>query len=105
MRLRFDFNKKGINMEKYLFIWLLLINVTAFAVFGIDKRRAIKGRFRVREATLFVLSLAGGALGALVAMYIFHHKTKKLYFRFGMPFILLAQVVLLLRLMKILPIC
>ncbi len=77
---------------KILFIWLVAINLISFAAFGIDKRKAVKGRFRISELTLFVLSLAGGSLGGLAAMYTFRHKTKKLYFNFGIPLILVLQL-------------
>ena len=62
---------------KYLYIWLIIINIITFAVFGIDKKKAIDGKFRISELTLFVLSFLGGSLGGLAAMHVFHHKTKK----------------------------
>lgn len=80
---------------KYLLFWLVIINIITFAVFGIDKKKAIDGKFRVSEAALFVLSLLGGSLGGLVAMYSFHHKTRKWYFKFGIPLILIAWAALL----------
>lgn len=80
---------------KYLYIWLTVINIITFAVFGIDKKKAIDGKFRIKELTLFVLSLLGGSLGGLIAMHIFHHKTRKWYFKFGIPLILIAWVALI----------
>lgn len=80
---------------KILFIWLVAINLISFAAFGIDKRKAVKGRFRISELTLFVLSLAGGSPGGLAAMYTFRHKTKKWYFKFGIPLILVLQLVVI----------
>lgn len=80
---------------KYLYIWLIVINIITFAVFGIDKKKAIDGKFRIKELTLFVLSLLGGSLGGLIAMHIFHHKTRKWYFKFGIPLILIAWVALI----------
>ena len=79
---------------KYFYIWLIIINIITFSVFGIDKKKAVDGKFRISEMTLFVLSLIGGSLGGLLAMHVFHHKTKKWYFKFGIPFILLIQAVL-----------
>ena len=77
---------------KYLYIWLVIINIITFAVFGIDKRKAINCKFRISEAALFGLSLLGGSFGGLAAMYTFHHKTRKWYFRFGIPLILILQI-------------
>lgn len=80
---------------KYLYIWLIIINIITFAVFGIDKKKAIDGKFRIKELTLFVLSLLGGSLGGLIAMHTFHHKTRKWYFKFGIPLILIAWVAMI----------
>lgn len=85
---------------KYFCIWLIIINILTFAVFGIDKKKAIDGKFRISELTLFVLSILGGSLGGLAAMYTFHHKTKKWYFKFGIPLILIAQVFLIIFIAK-----
>ena len=71
--------------------YLVLVNVTAFAVYGADKRRAKKDRWRVPERTLFLVALIGGSLGALLGMHVFHHKTKHWYFRVFIPLILLLQ--------------
>lgn len=81
---------------KYFCIWLVIINIITFAVFGIDKKKAIDGKFRISEMTLFILSLLGGALGGFIAMHVFHHKTKKWYFKFGIPLIFAVQVALVL---------
>ncbi len=72
--------------------YLVLINVVAFSVYGADKRRARKDRWRVPEKTLFLLALIGGSLGALLGMKVFHHKTKHWYFRVFIPLILLVQI-------------
>lgn len=93
-------------MEKYLYIWLLLINLITFAVFGFDKAKAVRGKYRIKEATLLTFALLGGALGGIFGMYAFHHKTKKSLFKFGVPLILIAwAVVLVVFYFKILPIC
>ncbi len=85
---------------KYLYIWLIIINIITFAVFGIDKKKAIDGKFRISESALFLLSLLGGSLGGFIAMHTFHHKTKKWYFKFGIPLILIAQVLLIIFIAK-----
>ena len=77
-----------------LAVWLLVINLATFAVYGADKRRARRGAWRVPERTLFLLPLLGGSIGALLGMRVFHHKTKHWYFVWGVPAILLAQLAL-----------
>ena len=79
-------------MQNILIAWLVVINLFAFALFCIDKRRAIQNRWRIKESTLFLVSLAGGALGSLVAMNIFRHKTKTAKFVVGIPFLFLLNV-------------
>lgn len=73
-------------------VYMLIINIVAFIAYGIDKRKAVKNRFRISEATLLSLALIGGSVGALFGMYAFRHKTKKWYFKFGVPMILLLQI-------------
>lgn len=65
--------------------YLLLLNAAAFVAFGADKRRARKGRWRIPERTLLGLSAAGGFVGALLGMRLFHHKTRKPRFAIGVP--------------------
>lgn len=72
--------------------YLLMINITGFAVMGIDKQKAIKKRWRIRESTLFLIALIGGSFGSIVGMRVFHHKTKHWYFVCGMPLILILQI-------------
>ena len=77
-----------------LLLWLAAVNSATLCVYGADKRRARKGKWRVPEKVLFLLPLLGGSVGALLGMYLFHHKTKHWYFRFGIPAILLCQAAL-----------
>ena len=65
--------------------YLFVINVITFAAFGLDKRKAKKRKFRIRESVLLGLALIGGSLGALAGMFLFHHKTRKPAFRIGIP--------------------
>ena len=74
-----------------LIVWLLIMNVTAFALFGIDKSRARNKAWRISEKSLFLPAILGGSLGALCGMYLFRHKTKHWYFRFGLPLLLLIH--------------
>lgn len=73
-------------------VWLAAVNLAALAAFGVDKSRARRGKWRVRERTLFVLALLGGSLGAILGMRLFRHKTRHWYFRFGLPVILALQL-------------
>ena len=75
--------------------YLILVNIAAFVAFGIDKRKAVRHKYRIPEATLLGLALIGGAAGALAGMHLFHHKTRKPLFR-AIPVLLAAQIVLLL---------
>ena len=77
-----------------LLVWLAVINLVTFAVYGIDKGKAKRGAWRIPEKTLFLLPLLGGSLGALLGMRVFRHKTKHWYFVWGIPLILLAQLAL-----------
>ena len=75
--------------------YLILVNIIAFAAFGIDKRKAVKHKYRISEATLLGLALIGGSAGALAGLHLFHHKTKKLLFR-AVPMLLAVQIALLI---------
>ena len=79
---------------KYTGIYIVIMNVAAFIAMGLDKRRAKRGVWRVRERTLFLLSLLGGSIGSLTGMYVFRHKTKHWYFVWGMPAILILHLIL-----------
>ena len=81
---------------KWVGLYFLLMNLTAFACFGIDKRQAIREGRRISISALFTLAALGGALGSVVGMDFFHHKTKKLYFRLGLPLILVIHLMLVL---------
>ena len=81
-------------LPDWLGVYLLVINAAAFAVYGADKRRAKQGRWRVPEKTLFLLAIVGGSVGALLGMRVWHHKTLHKSFRFGIPAILILQLVI-----------
>ena len=83
------------KMKTSIMIYLFVMNLLTFAVFGADKYKARKKKFRVPEKTLLLLAVIGGSTGALAGMYIFHHKTRKWYFRIGVPCIFAAQVLLM----------
>ena len=73
-------------------IYLAAINVITFIMFGADKARAVKGRWRISEAALILAALLGGSTGALAGMRIFHHKTKHRKVTVGIPVILVFQI-------------
>lgn len=73
-------------------LYFLAVNLAAFLLYGLDKRRARKDAWRVRERTLLLTALFGGSVGALAGMRLFHHKTRKWYFRWGVPVILALQL-------------
>lgn len=75
-------------------IYLIGINILTFLVFGMDKWKARRGKWRIPEETLIWMSIAGGSIGALVGMYLFRHKTQKRKFNLGIPVILFAQAIL-----------
>ena len=81
---------KNIRM-KILLIYLTVINIAAFAAYGIDKNKAEKHKWRIPEAALLLLAAIGGTIGALAGMLVFHHKTNKPKFVIGLPVILLLQ--------------
>ena len=74
---------------------LLLVNIVTFATYGIDKRKAQKGRWRIPESTLLLLAFFGGAIGALMGMRVFHHKTKHWKFKILVPLFLVLQLALI----------
>ena len=77
--------------------WLALLSLAEFCLMGLDKAWAKRaGHRRVPEARFFLLALLGGALGGILGMRAFRHKTRHWYFVWGMPLILLLHVVLAL---------
>ena len=65
---------------KYIYEYLIAINILSFVLFFIDKRRAKKDKWRIKEFTLHLSSFLGGSAGSILAMILFHHKTKKTKF-------------------------
>ena len=72
------------------------INLIAFALMGIDKKRAIRHKWRISEANLFLPAVLGGSIGAIAGMRFFHHKTRHWYFVVGMPLIFIVQAAICL---------
>ncbi len=76
----------------WLTVYLICVSLVGFALFGADKARARKGRWRIPEKVLFGVAFLGGTPGCLVGMHLFRHKTRRWYFRWGIPLILLIQL-------------
>lgn len=86
---------KGMEIAmEYLICYVTLINIITFTIYVIDKKKAEKDRWRISEKTLILLAVIGGAFGALIAMHLVRHKTKKNRFRIGIPVILIMQAVI-----------
>ena len=84
------------NIIIYLEQITLIINTIAFLAMFIDKKKAEKDRWRIKESTLLTLALIGGSIGAIAGMYTFHHKTKKPRFFIGIPVIIVLQIMLII---------
>lgn len=74
---------------------LLTINFISFIAFGLDKLKAVNGWWRIPEKVLLGWAIAGGSVGAFLAMLLFRHKIRKPLFRFGIPVIMIAEASLL----------
>ena len=83
-----------------LLSYFIGVNLIGFALMGIDKYKAKKRAFRIPEATLFIVAIIGGSIGSIIGMYAFRHKTRHRSFVYGMPFILLLQIALLIALLN-----
>lgn len=77
---------------KIIVIYLILMTLAGFFSMGIDKRRAIRHAYRIPEATLFLIAALGGSLGSIMGMQHFRHKTRHRKFVWGMPAILILQI-------------
>ena len=80
-------------LTQLLLIYLLIINAIGCILMLADKIKAKKNRWRIPEATLFLVAAIGGSIGSLIGMYAFRHKTRHFSFVFGMPLILAVQIV------------
>ena len=79
-------------MIKYCLYYLLFINIITFMMYGIDKLKAKKGKWRISEATLLMMAIVGGSIGAWAGMRIWHHKTMHKKFQYGIPTIIIMQI-------------
>jgi len=80
--------------EQFILVYLVVMSVVTFFVYGIDKWKAQHKRWRIPESVLLGLAAAGGSVGAWLGMQVWHHKTQHKKFRYGVPAIFVAQLVL-----------
>lgn len=81
-------------MHQYSLYYLLAVNSLTFLLYGIDKYKAKKGRWRISEATLLTMAAIGGSIGAWAGMRTWHHKTMHKTFKYGIPVIIIMQIAL-----------
>lgn len=79
-------------MQETIVYYLIIINIVTFLVYGIDKWKAKKSLWRIREASLLMLAVLGGSIGAWLGMKVWHHKTLHKKFRYGIPAIIIIQL-------------
>lgn len=90
--------QKVINLEEIfstqnILLYLLVINLFGFFIMWLDKRKSKKGAWRIPEKTLFIVTALGGGIGTIAGMYTFRHKTQKLNFVIGFPFITILEII------------
>ena len=85
---------------KYIVTYIVIVNIAAFCLFGIDKSAAIKQKQRIPNRVLLLSAVIGGSLGALAGMYMFRHKTKKWYYTVTVPVLLIIQITAAVLLLK-----
>ena len=78
------------NALKY---YLVIVNILAFIMYGLDKQKAVKKQWRIPEVQLLGIAAIGGSIGAILGMQFFHHKTRKWKFKIGVPVFLALQLV------------
>lgn len=83
------------DVQTVLIFYFIGINILSFIVMLIDKNKAEKNKYRVSESVLITFALLGGSIGSPLGMYILNHKIRKFKFRFGIPMIILIQVIFL----------
>ena len=86
-------NFNEIFTTQNIIIYFIVINIIGFFIMWLDKRKAIKGSWRLPEKTLFIITALGGGIGTIAGMYTFRHKTQKIQFVIGFPFITILEIV------------
>ncbi|MGN0283371.1 MAG: DUF1294 domain-containing protein [Segatella copri] len=83
-----------VEVINIILYYLLAVNIATFFLYGIDKYKARKGRWRISEATLLLMAVFGCSIGAWAGMRLWHHKTMHKKFKYGIPIIIILQVAL-----------
>ena len=83
------------NLQHIVLIYLAVINVVTFFMYGIDKWKAKRSKWRIRETVLLTQAVLGGSIGAWLGMKIWHHKTQHKKFKYGIPAIIIVQLLLI----------
>ena len=86
----------SLNLMYIVLLYLVAVNLVTFIIYGIDKFKSKRAKWRVPEATLLGLAAVGGSIGAWLGMKLWHHKTLHKKFRYGIPLILIAQIAIVL---------
>lgn len=86
-------NYENIFTVQNIIIYFIIINVFGFFIMWLDKRKAKKGAWRIPEKTLFIITALGGGIGTTAGMYVFRHKTQKIQFVIGLPFITILEII------------
>ena len=85
-------NFNEIFTTQNIIIYFIVINIIGFFIMWLDKRKAIKGSWRIPEKTLFIITALGGGIGTIAGMYTFRHKTQKIQFVVGFPVITILEI-------------
>ena len=84
-----------------ILIYIITLNLLEFALMGMDKWKTKNHAWRIPESTLFILAIIGGSIGAIIGMRAFRHKTRHWHFVYGMPAILIIQLLIIFILSKL----
>jgi uncharacterized membrane protein YsdA (DUF1294 family) len=87
-------------MLESITIIIVIINIVTFIIYGIDKYKAKKGKWRIPENSLIGLAIIGGSIGAYLGMRVWHHKTMHLKFKYGIPLIIVIQLIIVYMFVK-----
>ena len=79
-------------MSNILIFYFFIINLIGYFLMYLDKEKAKKNKWRIKESTFFIIAILGGSVGAFLGMKVFRHKTKHLKFSIGLPLIIIVQV-------------
>ena len=84
---------QNIFTTQNIIIYFIIINIIGFLAMYIDKQKSKKGKWRIPEKTLFIITALGGGIGTIAGMYTFRHKTKKMIFVIGLPLITILEII------------